>query len=42
MKAIKLIIAAAALIALMGSCKSKTCPGYGEAQQNAQQTEVNA
>lgn len=42
MKAIKLIIAAATLMALMGSCKSKTCPGYGEAQQNAQQIEANA
>lgn len=42
MKIIKLVIAAAALMAVMGSCKSKTCPGYGEAQQETQQMEVNA
>ncbi|MFA6778886.1 MAG: hypothetical protein WCU80_03775 [Paludibacteraceae bacterium] len=42
MKAIKFIIAAAAIIALMGSCKSKACPGYGEAEGNQQTMEQNA
>ncbi|HOI27319.1 MAG TPA: hypothetical protein PLN63_01810 [Paludibacteraceae bacterium] len=42
MKAIKFILVAATLIALMGSCKSKACPGYGEVQNDQQQTEQKA
>ena len=40
MKTIKLIIAAAILAILFGSCRSKLCPGFGELENdNDQKTE---
>ena len=40
MKTIKLIIAAAILATLLGPCRSKLCPGYGELENdNNQKTE---
>jgi hypothetical protein len=42
MKLVKLIISAAMLLALMGSCKQQLCPGYGELNNEAQQTEERA
>ncbi len=42
MKIIKLIIAATILATLLGSCKSKKCPGYGELNDNNQKTEQQA
>jgi outer membrane murein-binding lipoprotein Lpp len=37
MKIIKLIIAAAILATLLGSCRSKLCPGYGELENDNNQ-----
>jgi len=45
MKIVKLIIAAAIIAALLGSCRSKLCPGYGGQQameSNNQKTEQQA
>lgn len=42
MKVVKLIIALVALAAMMGSCKSKACPGYGDAINGEVQTEQYA
>ncbi|MEE0995779.1 MAG: hypothetical protein U0L74_00140 [Paludibacteraceae bacterium] len=42
MKTIKWIVAVAFCAALLSSCKSKECPGYGEAQQSEQQVEQYA
>ncbi len=42
MKVVKLIIAIVALLAMMGSCKSKACPGYGDAINGEVQTEQYA
>lgn len=42
MKITKLIIAAIVLVALLGSCKSKLCPGYGELKNDNQKVEQQA
>jgi len=43
MKIIKLVIAAAILATLLGSCRSKLCPGYGESKiDNEQKVEQQA
>ena len=42
MKTVKLIIAAAILATLLGSCRSQLCPGYGELKNDNQQTEQQA
>ncbi len=42
MKTTKFIIAAIALVALLSSCRSKPCPGYGELRNDIQQTEQQA
>ncbi len=39
MKIIKLVIAAAIFATLLGSCRSKLCPGYGQSENNNQKTE---
>lgn len=42
MKLVKVIIAAAMLLAFMGSCKQQLCPGYGELNNETQQVEERA
>ncbi len=42
MKTAKWIIAAITLVALLSSCRSKPCPGYGELNNDNQQTEQQA
>jgi len=42
MKTTKLIIATIVLVALLGSCRSKPCSGYGELKNDNQQTEQQA
>ena len=42
MKIIKLVIAAAILVTLLGSCRSKLCPGYGELKNDNQKIEQQA
>ena len=42
MKIIKLIIATAILVTLLGACRSKLCPGYGELENDNQKTEQQA
>ena len=40
MKIIKLIIAAMVLATLLGSCRSKLCPGYGELKNDNQEVVI--
>ena len=42
MKIARFIVAAATLALLLGSCKAKTCPGYGEIQNDSVKIEQKA
>jgi len=42
MKIVKLIIAVAVLATILGSCRSKLCPGYGELETDDQKIEQQA
>lgn len=41
MKVVRMAVAAAVMALLFASCKTQTCPGYGEAESN-QTVEQNA